>query len=78
MWNHRILCRDIAGCRFFAVHEVYYTDDGTPVSWTAVPVKLVSDSYAGLTATLEQVLDATQQHVLQEVGDKLVPYEAGD
>lgn len=33
-WNYRVLCRqDANGEPYFAVHEVYYTDD-KPTSWT--------------------------------------------
>lgn len=70
-WNFRILIRNVAGCRMFGVHEVYYDERGEPVSWTSVPIDVTGDSYEDLTTTLELMLDSTNKQVLEVDGETL-------
>ncbi len=64
-WNYRII-RHKEG--HFALHEVYYDDDGNPDGWTQDPITFVVDSdegTAGLITSLEMALkDARDRPVL--------------
>ena len=37
-WSYRLVYRDDAKPPYYAVHEVYYRDDGTVRAWTVEPV----------------------------------------
>jgi hypothetical protein len=36
-WNHRVIRSRRNGEEWYAIHEVYYDDDGKPETYTAEP-----------------------------------------
>ncbi len=64
-WNYRVLDHGT----HFALHEVYYREDGSVRGWTAEPVGFVSppeEGVEGLALSLERALsDARRQPVLR-------------
>ncbi len=66
-WNYRALDHGT----HFALHEVYYHDDGSVRCWTVEPVGFVSppeEGVEGLALSLERALaDARRRGVLRVV-----------
>jgi len=75
-WNHRILRQETTlGTETFAtyaLHEVYYDDDGKPGSWTEQPVAIVGDDFKSAAETYLRMSNAFMKPVLAVVDDKLV------
>ncbi len=48
-WNYRVVRSD----GHYAVHEVFYRDDGSVEAWTEVPVALSAETLDDLRAELQ-------------------------
>ena len=62
-WNHRVIK---TGDDSFAMHEVYYDDDGKPEYWTTLPVPPAAESLSALGEVLGWMKDALDAPVLEE------------
>ena len=51
-WNHRVLAHEHKGELTFAIHEIFYSDDGIPNMCTENAVGVVGDTLPELSATL--------------------------
>ena len=60
MWNYRVLER--AG--EFAIHEVFYDDDGKIAGWTETPVFPRAESLEDLALELERYAQAVDKPVI--------------
>lgn len=60
-WNHRVLRHEDGT---LAVYEVYYDDDGRPVSRTETPVAADGDDLAELLETIDQIRAACDLPIL--------------
>ena len=67
MWNYRII--ENAG---YAVHEVYYDDEGNPTSWTANSVGIIGDTFDEICRDLKLYAKAFEKPVLTLVDGKLM------
>ena len=64
-WNHRVIKRKYeTGEEYFAIHEVYYDDDGKPTQVTALPVSIFEDNMDDLANTLARLLESLSKPVL--------------
>ena len=63
-WDHRVLAHEHKGELTFAIHEVFYNDDGTPNMCTENAVGVVGDNLAELSATLRLMLSALTEPIL--------------
>lgn len=66
-WNHRVVKRtyEDQGVVEFGIHETYYYDDNAEVSAiTTDPVAIAGDNVPELRETLERMLAALDQPVL--------------
>lgn len=76
-WNYRVIrhpASDIEGDEpTFAIHEVYYDDQGNPNGWTDA-TDVSAESVADVVEVLAMMLRATERPVLCVEGSKLVPF----
>lgn len=75
-WNHRVLLTHVQlgpeNFEHYAVHEVYYDENGAPTSWTKEPITVVGDDYEDCKASYEMIARAFTLPVLEVcTGDKL-------
>lgn len=64
MWNHRIIKHVTSDSEWFAVHEVYYDDDGTPNSCTSEPIKIIQEDLKDIEWEIDKIKEALQKPVL--------------
>ena len=64
-WNYRVLKSDDEDASF-AIHEVYYDEDNTPLSWSADAIAPYGDTLEELAADLGYMVLALGQPVLNE------------
>jgi hypothetical protein len=60
-WNYRVVKRGVQ----FAIHEVFYRDDGTVQGYSAEPVYPRAESTEDLAAELARYAEALNKPVLQ-------------
>lgn len=76
-WNYRVMQHDhetpIIGDdgkpvieTSFDIHEVYYSTDGNPVSYTSDPIAVSGESIDGLGWVLDRMREAVAKPVLTE------------
>ena len=64
-WNHRVIRRRYeTGEEYFAIHEVYYDNDGKPSSVTTLPVAIFEDSINDLAITIDHIRECLDKPVL--------------
>ena len=67
-WNYRVIQTDDAsGEPYHAIHEVYYDNDGTLISYSAEPTPVVAfdgDGVKGLSWALDRMREALGKSVL--------------
>ena len=64
-WNNRVIRQTFdTGEVMFALHEVYYDDNGTPKSITSDPVFPHGETLEELQADIARMLEATKKPVL--------------
>jgi len=61
-WNYRVV-RDQDGLRIF---DVYYDDDGLPISTNAAPTYVYGETLDALNAQLQLMLEALKRPVLDD------------
>ena len=80
-WNTRIIKHTVKGkyengkeyCEtYYGVHEVYYYKDGRPAMWTENPIRFIFEDEEGLDTQMQQILDAKERTVLEEIDNKLI------
>jgi hypothetical protein len=69
-WNHRVIKSSHleAGemIDYYAIHEVFYNDDGTIYSYTQNPVDVGGDNINELRETLERMLRCLDNPILEQ------------
>jgi hypothetical protein len=70
-WNHRVIksIYDVVGQPdeiSYAVHEVYYDEDGKPTSYTKEPVFPCGDTLEELQQEIERFAEAARNPVLTD------------
>jgi hypothetical protein len=63
-WNHRVIRSRRNGEEWYAIHEVYYDDDGKPETYTAEPDGIEGESLEELRQYLTWMRAALRQPVL--------------
>jgi hypothetical protein len=53
----------------YAIHEVFYRDDGSVDGWTAEPLSVTVDTIEGLRHELNLYLQALDKPALENHGD---------
>ena len=71
-WNYRVLCETFAEGKLFSLHEVYYSTEGEPTSWSADPVDVTGETWIECVDTHSIMGRAFILPVLEVVDDKLV------
>jgi hypothetical protein len=73
-WNYQILHHVNTGFEpYYALHEVFYDDNGEPRSWTQDPIGVAGEDENEIIKTLELMLkDATTRSVLTIRDGKIV------
>jgi hypothetical protein len=61
-WNYRIM-RHYGEETFYAIHEVYYDDNGT-VEWWTEKAEVISDTVEGILEVLSMMHDASLKDIL--------------
>jgi hypothetical protein len=51
-WNHRVLAHENNGDIYFQIHEVYYSNDGVPNSYSSNPIHIGGEEINHLRWTL--------------------------
>ena len=75
-WNYRIVkskwkLKKLKGINY-SIREVYYNEKGKPVSWSAEPQTLCSESIGDLVSDIISIGLSFGRTVLEERGNKLV------
>lgn len=73
-WNYRVMLRDGS----YAVHSVYYADDGRVISWSVEPALLIGESVEELGEELERFRRALCEPVLDYKAPESFATEAAD
>lgn len=63
-WNYRIIKHQQPA--FFAVHEVFYDDNGKVAGWTADPIDITGETKTELLTSLKQITSDIKQSILEE------------
>jgi hypothetical protein len=72
-WNYRVMLRE----GIYAVHAVYYADDGRITDWSAEPMPVIGESVEELDEELERFRHALSQPVLDyEEPESVVPEQS--
>jgi len=71
MWNHRIIrhiekITHMDDSIYYAIHEVYYGEDGKIKGWTEEPIRIMEESLEDLKATLQRLSESFNNPVLDE------------
>ena len=66
-WNYRALKRTINGETVYAIHEVYYDDEGKPNGWTAEPSWPQGETAEELAADFDAYQMARRRPMLEVV-----------
>jgi len=76
-WNNRVVRTthvspnpDVSPCVEFAIHEVYYNDDGNICAITENPKSATGESVEELKETLQRMLSACDKDIL--INEELV------
>jgi len=65
MWNHRIIRhKDYKDNIWYAIHEVFYDNDGVPNGCTEKPLEVLDEEVDGLKWQLEHMLKAFDKPIL--------------
>ncbi len=59
-WNYRVLKKD----DLFAIHSVYYDEDGKIVGWSQQPDPVIDEDLDYLKTQLTLMLEATEKEVI--------------
>lgn len=59
-WNYRVLKKD----ELFAIHSVYYDDEGKIVGWSQNPDPVIDEDIDSLKAQLTLMIEATEKEVI--------------
>jgi hypothetical protein len=51
---------------YYAIHEVYYDEDGKVNGWTEEPIRILAESLEDLKFTLERLVECFDKPVLDE------------
>ena len=51
---------------YYAIHEVYYDENGKVNGWTEEPIRILAESLADLKITVQRVLECFDKPVLDE------------
>lgn len=65
-WNHRIIKHDIKKPAYFAIHEVFYEEDGKINGWTQDPIDISGESREEILRILKQISLDIKTPVLNE------------
>ena len=63
-WNHRILAHKDGDEMYFEIHEVYYDEDGKPISYTADGANVGSESLDGIKWVLNKMKECVNKTIL--------------
>lgn len=76
-WNYRIVAmKSVADETFgYAIHEVFYDDDGTIKGYTEKPVCITGESLGDISEALEMMAKATTLPIMEDRNEKLVEIE---
>ena len=64
-WNHRVVRQRKGDETWLGIHEAFYGDDGK-LSWTENPVDVVGETVDDLRWTLERMLAALDEPIINE------------
>ena len=54
-WNYRLMYHEFEGEEWYAIHEVFYNDDGKIIGWTKDPIEVVADNAEGVDQVLQMM-----------------------
>ena len=76
-WNYRVVRRERSGVAWFAIHEVYYGDDGQPALCSQEPTAPGGENVVELLRDVELMHLALDKPVLEydEIGRPTPPDE---
>lgn len=63
-WNYRVMVSSDNGELIYSIHEVSYDEDFTPVSYTANPVKVLSEEIEGLDWQLNMMKECLKKPII--------------
>lgn len=66
-WNHRVIRHIYGSEESFAIHEVFYDDEGAPTLVTEDAVGVWGDTVADVEKTLRWMMKALQEPVLDMI-----------
>ena len=78
-WNHRVVKKisDDGSDEYYSIQEVYYDDEGKPYAQT-IDLQVEGDTVTEIRKVLEQMLEALDNPVMDEIQDASVPFPTSD
>mgnify|MGYP001235108570 CR=1 FL=1 len=64
MWNHRVLAHKDGEDWFFQIHEVYYNDEGKPISYTTNAISVGAESIKDIKWVLKEMKKSLEKPIL--------------
>jgi hypothetical protein len=61
-WNYRIIKHDTGNISHYAIHEVFYDDDGKIMAWTEDAIEVSGESERDISHILRLMLKDTKNH----------------
>lgn len=55
-WNYLITKHDTAKTIYFAIHEVFYDENGKITNWTEEPIQIIGDGEIDIANILQQMI----------------------
>ncbi len=63
-WNHRVIKTETPDGPWFAIHEVYYDDEGNLSGYSEKPVAVCGEGFDEIEETLKRMLRALEKPIL--------------
>ena len=64
-WNHRVICHNENPKEpWYAIHEVFYDDDGNPESCTKEPIQIIQEDVGAIKWEVDKIRKALEKPVL--------------
>lgn len=80
-WNHRIIRHieprtHMDDSIYYAIHEVYYDEDGKVNGWTEEPIRIMEESLEDLKVTLQRLTESFDNPVIDyDTGQDIINQE---
>lgn len=65
-WDYRVIKHDLVPTNYFAIHEVYYDENGKITNWSEKPIDVSGETKSEVIKTLKHMIADSEQATLKE------------